>query len=330
MPLLHSTPPARRRTGFTAALFLVLGSATGLAVHAQDKYPSRPLTIVVGFGPGSSSDVGVRQMLSKMQPKFGQPVLVENRAGASATIAYAYLAKAKPDGYTIAYVSTSLVLAPGMVKNISFDPVKDFEGITLVGEQYFALLTRGENKGMSLAQFIEGARREPAKYPVGGQAGTTQTLNNMMAEAGKLTHTYVPYAEAGRMMNDLWGGRLAASIVPLNLGLPPQKSGQGHILAVSSAQRLSILPDTPVMQESLPGVNLNIWTGYFAPAKTPRPVINFLHARITEAGKEPEVLQRNSDGGRAIFLTPDETNAYVRKELPRWTALLKAAGIEPE
>ena len=132
------------------------------------------------------------------------------------------------------------------------------------------------------------------------------------------------------MMNDLWGGRLGGVMVSLNLIFPNIRSGQGHVVALSATERAAALPDTPLMQETLPGVNLNIWTGYFAPAKTPRPVINFLHARITEAGKEPEVLQRNSDGGRAIFLTPEETNAYVRKELPRWTALLKAAGIEPE
>src|SRR5262245_40301190 len=114
----HSVSPARLRPGsgygfgasFAAAFAIVTVSAAGSPALAQDAYPSKPLTIVVGFGPGSSSDVGVRQMLTKMQPKFGQPVLVENRAGASATIAYTYLARAKPDGYTIAYVSTSLVL----------------------------------------------------------------------------------------------------------------------------------------------------------------------------------------------------------------------------
>lgn len=299
--------------------------------HAQDKYPSRPLTILIPFGAGSSSDVGVRQMAGKMQPKFGQPILVEPRPGAGATIAPAVLSRAKPDGYSIMYGSTSsLATAPGMVKNLSYDPVKDFSGITLIGEQYFALLTRGEFKGVSFPQWIERMRKEPEKYPVGGQSGSYQTLNNMIREAGKLSHTWVPYAEAGRMMADLWGGRLSAAIVPLNLGLPTLKGGQGHILALSSTERSPALPDTPLMQETLPGVYINSWTGYFAPAKTPRTIINTLHGFITEVGKDPEVLKRNSEGGRPLFLTPDETDAYVRKEVPRWTQLLKAAGIEPE
>ena len=299
--------------------------------HAQDKYPSRALTIVVPFGPGSSSDVGVRQLTAKMQPRFGQPMIVDTRPGAGTTIGAAYVAKARPDGYTIMYGSTSsLGTAPGMVKGLSYDPVRDFAGITLIGEQYFALLSRGEFKALSFPQFLERMRQTPDSFAVGGQSASYQTLNKMMTDAAKLTHVYVPYAEAGRMMNDLWGGRLGGAMVPLNLALPTLKSGQGHLVAISAADRVPSLPNTSTMAESLPGVQINSWTGYFAPAKTPRPIINTLHALISETVKDPEIMKRNEEGGRPLFLTPDETDAYVRKEVPRWTALLKASGIEPE
>lgn len=304
---------------------------TPAAAQSQDKYPSRPLTILIPFGAGSSSDIGVRQMAGKMQPKFGQPILVEARPGAGATIAPAVLSRAKPDGYTIMYGTTSsLATAPGMVKNLPYDPVKDFSGITLVAEQYFVLLTRAEYKGMSFPQFLERMRKEPEKFPVGGQSGAYQALNNMIRESAKLTHTWVPYPEVGRMMSDLWGGRLGAAIVVLNLAIPAVKNGQGHALAVSSTERSPALPDTQLIQETLPGVYINAWTGYFAPAKTPRPIVTTLHSMITEVGKDPEVNKRNAEGGRALFFTPEETDAHVRKEVPRWTSLLKAAGIEPE
>ena len=324
----------KSRTGTSIAARTWLGltlALLALPAMAQDKYPSRPLTIIIPFGAGSSSDVGVRLMASKMQPRFGQPILVEAKPGAGATIGPAVTARAKPDGYTIMYGTTSgLATAAGMVKNLTYDPIKDFAGITLIGEQFFALLARGEYKGLSFPQFLERMRKEPDKFPIGGQSGTYQALNNLMRDAAKLKHEWIPYPEAGRMMNDLWGERLGAALVPLNLALPTLKSGQGYIVAVASTVRTAILPDTPTMDETLPGVSVGSWTGYFAPAKVPRAIITTLHQHITTVGKDPDVLRRNSEGGRPLFLTPEETDAYVRKEVPRWTRLLKEAGIEPQ
>jgi len=266
-----------------------------------------------------------------MQPKFGQPVLVENRAGAGATIGANYVAKAKPDGYTIVFGTTSsLGTAPGMVKALAYDPVHDFSGITLTGEQYFALLTRAEFKALNFPQFLNRMRQSPDSYAIGGQSASFQVLNKLMTDSAKLTHVYVPYTEAGRMLSDLWGGRIGGLLVPLNLALPTLKAGQGHIVALSSMDRLPSQPGTYTMHETLPGVHINSWTGYFAPARTPRPIINTLHAHMAEAVRDPEILKRNEEGGRPMFLTPDETDAYVRKEVARWTLLLKAAGIEPE
>ncbi len=298
---------------------------------AQDKYPARPLVIVVPFGAGSSTDVSVRMLAARVQPRFGQPVLVENRAGGGATIGPAYVAKSRPDGYTILNGTTSgIAAAPGMVKSLSYDPIRDFSGITVIGEQYTVLLTRGEFKELSFPQFLERIRKNPERFAIAGQSASYQILNQMMTDAAKLTHTYVPYAEVGRMMNDLWGGRLGGAMVTLSLALPAHKSGQGYIVAISATERMPGLPKTPAMAETLPGAHLNSWSGYFVPARTPRPIINILHAHMAEAVRDPEILKRNEEGGRPLFLTPEETDAYVRKEVPRWTALLKAAGIEPE
>jgi len=301
------------------------------AVIAQDKFPSRALSIVVPFGPGSSSDASARLLATKMQPRFGQPILIENRTGGGATIGPAYVAKSKPDGYTILYGSaSSIASAPGLVKSLPFDPVRDFAGITLFTESYAVLLTRGEYRNLSVTQFLESIRRNPERFPVGSQSAPYQALNRMMTDAAKLTHTYVPYAEAGRLMTDLWGGRLGAIVASLNVSLPTLKSGQGHIVALFTTIRVPNLPNIPTMAETLPGTHISFWSGYFAPAGTPRPVINTLHAHISETVKDPEILKRNEEGGRALFTTPEETDAQVRRDVPQMTAVLKAACIEPE
>ena len=310
----------------TLALFSLAAS-----VCAQDKYPSRPVSIIVSFGPGSSSDASVRLLTSKIQPHFGQPLLVENRAGANATLGPAYVTKARPDGYTLLYGSTSSMgTAPGLIKGLPYDPIRDFAGITVVGEQYIALLTRAEFKGLGFPQFLERMRQSPDSFAIGGQSAYFQILNKMMTDTGKLKHLYVPYAEAGRMMNDLWGGRIGGLLISAAQALPMQRSGQGYVVAISSMDRLPGVPGIPTMHETLAGVHTTSWTGYFAPAKTPRPIISSLSAMFTEANRDPDILKRNEDGGRALFLTPDETDAYVRKDVLRWSALLKSAGIEPE
>lgn len=300
-------------------------------VLAQDKFPSRPMTIVVPAGPGSTADIGVRQLAAKLQPRFGQPVLVENKAGANAVIGTAYVAKARADGYTIMYGSASpLAAAPGMVKALPYDPIRDFSGITLTSEQSLALLTRGEFKNLTFPQFMEKMRGDPQSFPIAGSSAFSQVLTKMMTDAAKLAHIYVPYVDAGRMMNDLWGGRVSSTLVTITIAMPTLKSGQGHILALASPERLPSLPNTPTMQETLPGVHLVGWSGYFAPSRTPRPVVTALYTLISEVNKDPDITKRNEEGGRSLFLTPEETDAYLKKEVLRWAAMLKAANIEPE
>ncbi len=326
---MKNTPTQGLRDAVALSLLTLAAFSAGAC--AQDKYPSRPVSIVVPFGPGSSSDASVRLLTAKIQPQFGQTVLVENRAGGNATLGPAYVARAKPDGYTLLYGSTSSMgTAPGLIKGLSYDPVRDFSGITVVGEQYIAVLTRPEFKGLSVPQFLERLRRTPDSFPIGGQSAYFQILDKMMKDSAKLQHVYVPYAEAGRMMNDLWGGRLGGVLMSAALALPMHRSGQGYVVALSSPERLAGAPGVPTLQETLPGLQSKSWTGYVAPAKTPRPIISFLYSMISEANKDPEIFRRNEDGGKAMFLTPDETDAYVRKDVAFWITQLKSAGIEPE
>lgn len=323
----------------TAAVFRITRAALLAAgftlpaqqAPAQDKYPSRPMTIVVATAPGSSTDARARLTANKMRARFGQPLVIENRAGAGGIIGLSYVAKAKPDGYTILHTATSnLSTSPGMVKALPFDPVQDFSGIIITSEGYIGLLTRPEFKGMSFQQFLEQARKDPNLLSVAGSNAGNEVLLKQLSTATKLPFTYVRYNDYGRMMTDLWGGRLGGAFGLLSLTLAPHKSGQGYIVAMSGPERLPSLPDMPTMEENFPGVINTSTSGYFAPAGTPRPVVNLLHAQLFEAGKDPEVLAANSDGGRAMFMKPEETDAFMKKEVQRWSALLKEAGFVPQ
>lgn len=309
-----------------AALSLITGGAI-----AQGRYPSKPIRIVVPFAAGGSPDTWTRILVKGMEPRLGQPLLVENRPGANSVVGVAYGAKAAPDGYTILYATNSgISAARALFKSLPYDPMNDFAGIIIAQESYFALMVRNEEKGVSLPAFLEKIRKNPEKYPIGGASSTQEILNKMMEGAGKLSHTYARYANPAPMVSDLLGGRLGGIIHTLNASLAMVEGGQAHAIAVSSPTRLPTLPNTPALAEVMPGVSLGPWTGYFAPAKTPRPIIDLLYQKFAEAVKEPAAAKYAENSGRGIAMPPAEVDAFIRKDEARWLRLAKEAGIEPE
>lgn len=314
-------------------LFAAFSLLTAAAVHAQAPagYPAKPIRMVVPFAAGGSPDTFTRIVVKGLEPRLGQPLIIENRAGANSIVGLSYTAKQAPDGYTIAYGTNSgLSAARALFKNLSYDPINDFAGIILAQEAYFALMVRNEEKGVSLPAFLEKMRADPARYPLGGASSTQEILNKMIERAGKLSHTYVRYTNPAPMVNDLLGGRLGGIIHTLNASLAMVQNGQAHAIAVSSPTRLTTLPNSPALAEVLPGVTLGPWTGYFAPAKTPRPIIDYLYKQFAEALKQPEPMKYTENVGKAIFMPPAEVDAFVIKEEARWISLARAAGIQPE
>ncbi len=312
------------------AAFSMLVAAT-VCAQAPAGYPSKPIRIVVPFAAGGSPDTWTRILIKGMEPRLGQPLLVENRPGANSTLGVAFASKAAPDGYTILYGTNSgLSGARALFKTLPYDPINDFAGIIIAQESYFALMVRNEEKGTSLPAFLEKMRVDPARYPLAGASSTQEILNKMIENAGKLSHTYARYANPAPMVNDLLGGRLGGILHTLNASLAMVHNGQAHALAVSSPTRLPTLPNTPALAEVLPGVTLGPWTGYFAPAKTPRPIIDYLYQKFAEVVKEPEAAKYAENSGRGLAMPPAEVDAFVRKDQARWMALAKAAGIQPE
>mgnify|MGYP001274335758 CR=1 FL=1 len=309
---------------------LVACVALGTAA-AQQAYPSRPLTIVVPFGPGSAPDAVSRLVGEELTRQLGQPVVIQNKPGANSMIGTAYVAQNVPaDGYTLLYGTNSgLSAAPSMVKSLSYDPLHDLAPVASLQETYFLLVARpGGNTG-GFADLLERIRRNPGKVRIGGASLTMEVTDTLMRNAGGLEHIYVPYKQLSRMLLDIEGGQIEAGFSTISSALPLIQSGKLTALAATSPQRLDLLPEVPAMAETLPGVTLATWTGFFVRAGTPADYIDHLHRAINDALKTPKLAQLTAESGRALRLTPAEFRDFIEVDEVRWREIFQAAGIEP-
>lgn len=320
--------PARRR--MLAGMAALLAAPT--ALRAQAPFPSQPIRIIVPFGPGGSPDVFSRMLAKDLSERVKQSVIVENRPGANSILGTSYVARNVPaDGYTLLYGTNSgLSAAPAMVKSLNYDPVNDLCGVAMVQETCFAMVVSEANKDLKLDTLFQRIRANPSQVQIGGASVTTLITDKLMAQAGKLGHVYVPYKENSRMLNELMGGQIVAGYSPIPSVTPLIASRKLFPIALTGPERLRVLPGTPTISEALPGVALATWTGYFAPAKTPRPIVAKLHALLTESMQTPELQKYVLDVGRPLPMSPEQIDAFVRNDEPRWRALVAQTGVEPE
>jgi len=325
----------KAKPGFAASLlrYTVMAgalAASTLGVAYAQQYPNKPITLIMPFGAGGPPDAYGRVFAEKLSQRIGQPVIVENRPGANGTIGCANGAKARPDGYTILYGTNSCTAAAkGLFKSLSYDPLKDLKPVTIVAHAYFVLAVPLSEKDTSIAEYLEKVRKDPAKYPIGGASGTAQTISAMIQNAGKLDYTYVSYAASPQMVTDLLGGRLGGMIHPVAGSSALINSGKMHGMALVAPQTLSAVPGVPILNDTLPDIDLGAWTGIFVPGETPQAVVDTLYENIAEVLKDPAVIEITELGGVVVKMTPTEAQQFVDKEAERWPVLLKAAGIEP-
>ena len=321
-----------QRRRLTLALPALAASALGVPAFAQAPYPSQPIRIIVPFGPGGSPDQFSRQLAKMLSAKVGQPVVVENKPGANSMLGTGFVARSAPaDGHTILYGTNSgLSAARSMVRNMSYDPTADLSGVTMTQDTSFVLVTSVANKGLTLAELIRRVRANPNKVELAGASVTTTVVAKMMANAGKLDMVYVPYKENSRMLLDLMAGQVLVGFSPIPAAKPLIEQGKIVPLAITGADRVALLPDTPSLSEQLPGVALTTWTGFFVSSKTPRPIVDYLHRQISEITRQPELQASILESGRPLSMTPTQIDEFVRKDEQRWAGLFKAAGIEPQ
>jgi tripartite-type tricarboxylate transporter receptor subunit TctC len=312
--------------------FALLLCAAGTAL--AQTYPSRPIRLVVGFTPGGGVDINARLIAPKLSEYLGQPVIVENKPGASTNIANEFVAKSAPDGHTLLINTSAIAINMSLFRNLSFDTLRDFTAVSVVSESPNVLVVNAKLAAQNLQDLVAMARKSPGKlnYSSAG-VGTTQHL---AAELFKLrTKTYIvhiPYKGTSPSMGGLIGGDVELSFANIPSIQPHLKSGRLRALAVAAPRRDPQLPDVPTMKEAgVDGVEVSVWYGVLAPAATPREIVQKLADAIIRATRDPETRDRLIQQGAApVGNTPEEFGKLLREEVARWAEVVKVSGARAD
>jgi len=309
------------------------GAALAAAGPAQAAYPDKPISLVVPFPAGSGTDAVGRIFAAELGEILGQQVVVENKPGANATIAAHYVARAKPDGYTLfVTTNTSHSAAPFLMKNVPYDPVKDFTPIARGGNLPFLLVVNPKRPYKSVQELIDYARKNPGRvtYATGNSTGIVAGAT--LARRAGIDLLHVPYKGTPQALTDLVGGQVDFMFTDLASGLPFVQSGQLRALAVSTAERSTIVPDLPSMREAgVADFDLNSWNGYFGPAGLPPEIVAKLNAAINQIVSDPDVRKRLAGLGFDAFSgTPESFASFVAEQRDLWGKLIKDADIQPQ
>lgn len=318
------------RTLLAAAALTAAVPWSGAAVAADD-YPSRPINLVVPFPAGSGTDAVGRIFADELGKILGQQVVVENRPGANATIAANYVARAKPDGYTLfVTTNTSHSAAPWLMKSVPYDPVRDFTPIARGGNLPFILVVNPKRPYKTVQELVAYARENPGRvtYATGNSTGIVAGATLASRTGTQMLH--VPYKGTPQALTDLVGGQVDFMFTDLASGLPFVQSGQLRALAVSTAKRSDIVPDLPSMSEAgVKDFDLNSWNGYFGPAGMPPEIVERLNKAINQIVSNPAVRERLAGLGFDAFSgTPQDFAQFVKDQLELWGQLIRDAGIQ--
>jgi tripartite-type tricarboxylate transporter receptor subunit TctC len=325
---------ALARDGGVVALSWLFAVLFAVPLYAADSYPSKPVRFMVGPGPGSGTDIVARAIALKLTERLGQAVVVDNRPGAGGTVAINVAAKAAPDGYTLLFVSGSLVIHPYIYRNLPYDPVRDLAPVTLIGVVPQVLVVNPAVPAKNMAEFIALAKDKPGQINYGsGGVGTTGHLAGALLEnmAG-IRMTHVPYKGAGPAANDLIGGQIQMLFTSAVNALQHSRTGRVRVLAVTTARRSAAMPEVPTIAEAaLPGYELMTWYGVLSARGTPAAVIARLNREIAAVVKLPDVQDKLAvDGVEAATGTPQEFAGLIKTEMARIGAIVRAARITVE
>ncbi|MFD0668321.1 Bug family tripartite tricarboxylate transporter substrate binding protein [Ramlibacter sp. MAHUQ-53] len=327
------TPRPNRRTvaaGLAAAL-ATLPALAPLPGLAQD-FPSRPVTIVVPYGPGSYTDLVLRPFAPVLQKLLGQPVVIDNKAGGNGVIGSQFVARARPDGYTLlAGSSTTLAANAGLFRALPYDPLKDFQPVAGLASTSMMFLVRADAPARDLKSFLAHAARQPQPLAVGYGSSSAQVALAQLAKASGVRFTPVPYKATPQAMTDLIGGQVPAAISDVSNGVPHVRAGKLAALAISAGKRSLAAPEVPTLDEAFPGTQLVTWIGLVAPAGTPPAVVERIGQAVTAALASPELRQQMAALSTDLEpMSATEMGRRMQQDHAQWLDLIRAAGIQPE
>jgi tripartite-type tricarboxylate transporter receptor subunit TctC len=316
------------RPGFVAGLLLAAGTAVA------QTYPAKPIRWIIPFPPGGAMDVMARALGPKMAESMGQPVVIENRPGAGGVIGSDVVAKAPPDGYTMMIVSIGQAVNPSLYPKLPFDPVKDFEPVTLVGVVPNVLVVHPSVKANSVAELVALAKAQPGKlnYASAGNGTSIHLAGELFASMAGVDITHVPYKGSGPAVTDLLGGQVNLMFDSITSAKPHIQAGKLRALGVTSSHRSQALSNVPTISEAgIKGYEVSPWFAVFVPAKTPKAVVDRLHGEITKALKLQDIQERfASIGAEPVGSTPEQLAAHLQRETARWSKIIREREIKPD
>jgi len=317
------------------AVFAVVALALAGGALAQGVYPNRPVSMVVGFAPGGGTDTVARILAKTLGDALGQQVVVENKAGAGGNIATDYVAHAAPDGHTLLLGNVgSLTVAPHMIENLPYDPLRDFAPITMAVVFANVLVVQSSLPVHTLAEFVKLAREKPGTitYASAGIGGAGHLAGELLKMMAKIDIVHVPYKGGGPAMQGMLGGQVASFFAtPVSVG-GHIKSGKVRAIATTGPKRADLLRDVPTVAESgYPGYEAMNWYAYVAPAQTPQDIIERLNREIVKALAAPEVVALlHKQGLEPSSSSPAELARYIKSEYETWGKVVKQAGIKAQ
>lgn len=298
-----------------------------------EAYPKGPVTIIVPFSAGGSVDIVARSVAQALQDKLRQPFVVESRPGASSKVGTAYVARAKPDGYTLLLFSGSYLVNPSTYKDLPYDTLKDFETISMLGENANVLVANPKLAANNVQELIKLAQSQPGKLTYGsaGFGGPLHLAAELFKSAAKVDIVHVPYKGTSAMFPDLVSGNIDLGVTSIPSAMSFITAGRVKALAVTGAGRTPSLPDVPTLTESGITLQTAVPYGLVAPAGTPKEVIDVLNQALAEILNSETIKQRFAAGEiRPIYATPAATAEFVRTEIDRYAEVVKKAGVEPQ
>ncbi len=313
-------------------VLLILLFGLGAPAFGQG-FPSKPVRIIVAFPPGGGTDIVARLLQPRLQEAWAQPVVVENRAGASGSIGTEMAAKSEPDGHTLFMATMGNMTANQHLYKMSIDPIKAFAPITKVVDVHFIFMATPSLPAKDVAELIALAKQKPGElaYSSSGPGGAPHLAMELFKRKAGVDLRHIPYKGSAPSLTDLMGGRVQVTMDSLVQSLPNIKAGRIKALAVLSPHRVSLLPDVPTVADTLPGYALTNWFGLLAPAATPKPALERIYADVSKVLREDEFRRKVAEqGADVVGNTPEEFGAAMRAESAQWAEIIKAANIKAD
>ena len=320
--------PVLRRFAVVAVACLVAGTAFG------QTYPSRPIKVIVPYPPGEAADIMARLIVPKAADRLGQPLVVENRPGASGQIGLDLVARGTPDGYTIGVgQGGNLVVAPHTYKKIPYDPLKDFAPVALLATNYLAIVANPGVPFKSTAEMVAWAKQNPGKLTLAtnGEGGFPHLAFEQLRTMAGFTYTHVPYKGASQIMTDVIGGQVQLGIGSYTAMSVQVKTGRVNLITVTNPVRVPLKPELPIVADAVPGYDFRGWFGYVAPAGTPRDIVLRLNEAINLAMKSPDVSEKLIASGLIIVTeSPEYFGDFIKSEYAKYGKLTRDIGFKPQ